>query len=373
MKSGLFAALILSFALAWTPNARAQKPSDIVFSTDTLKFGTVVLKDSKTLLLTITNKGGTPINFYGWSSPATVDYTAGIGVPVPTLDPDSTINIAVTFSPKAPTPNHLHQDSIVLHFASLPLIPVILIGYDHVPIWDTLAIDDTFLGFAGRRITIVQRLVAPLTGMLDSVYSFTESIHYDPAILNILSVAPAAATDGWTMSHLEWTPGITRITGFWSDHAMRGAGPVLLLNFTINRDAPLFAQSYFEQDSIAFGRGFEPLMTSTPGRATIIDECVPIATDRASLTTMIAQNTPNPVREQTVFHYQVGPSPGGVTPVRIDLYDMRGERAATVVDETKSPGAYSAFYDATQLAPGVYSCIFEAGPYRVVRKVVVVH
>ena len=68
-------------------------------------------------------------------------------------------------------------------------------------------------------------------------------------------------------------------------------------------------------------------------------------------------------------------SPGARVAVRV--FDVRGRLAATLVDENKVPGRYSAAWDGRdatgrQVAAGVYFVRMEAGEFRAASKLLVV-
>ena len=64
----------------------------------------------------------------------------------------------------------------------------------------------------------------------------------------------------------------------------------------------------------------------------------------------MSQNYPNPSNPKSKIDYQI-PVDGKVT---IKLYDVIGREALTIVNETKETGYYTAEFDGTNLASGVY-------------------
>src|ERR1035437_9568317 len=137
-----FATVLVSTLLLGVSVRSYCQPKPVA-SADTLKFGLVVLHDSKSMFLSVQNIGTAPVNYTGATGPFSVDYkmtTVGFKSP---LEPDSAIVVNVTFSPQSITANHLHVDSVYFQFTGLPDVVVQLIGSDRIPILDTVSIDNT--------------------------------------------------------------------------------------------------------------------------------------------------------------------------------------------------------------------------------------
>ena len=73
----------------------------------------------------------------------------------------------------------------------------------------------------------------------------------------------------------------------------------------------------------------------------------------------LAQNYPNPFNPTTVIKYSV-PSEGKVT---LKVYDVLGKEVATLVNDVRTAGAYTASFDASKLASGMYIYTITAGNY----------
>ena len=71
----------------------------------------------------------------------------------------------------------------------------------------------------------------------------------------------------------------------------------------------------------------------------------------------ISQNYPNPFNPVTTIPYQVPEE----TEVRMDVYNVLGERVQTLIDDQKQPGTYTVDFDGSRLASGVYIVRFQAG------------
>ncbi len=81
----------------------------------------------------------------------------------------------------------------------------------------------------------------------------------------------------------------------------------------------------------------------------------------------LKQNYPNPFNPTTRIQYELA-SAGGVTLI---VYDLLGQHVATLVNERKSAGRYSASWDASNIPGGVYFCKMVAGNYVETMKMVV--
>jgi hypothetical protein len=86
------------------------------------------------------------------------------------------------------------------------------------------------------------------------------------------------------------------------------------------------------------------------------------------------QNFPNPFNPVTVIRYSIGVGQSFLTvyPVSLRVYDMLGQIVATLVDEQKAPGEYSAVWDAQSLPSGVYVYRLSSGPQTISRKLLLI-
>jgi hypothetical protein len=62
------------------------------------------------------------------------------------------------------------------------------------------------------------------------------------------------------------------------------------------------------------------------------------------------QNYPNPFNPATVIGFQLSKS----SQVSLIVYNILGERVATLVEGVKAPGAYQVRFDASRFSSGVY-------------------
>ena len=60
----------------------------------------------------------------------------------------------------------------------------------------------------------------------------------------------------------------------------------------------------------------------------------------------LGQNYPNPFNPSTIIPYQIPAS----APVRLDVFNLLGQRMATLVDAEQAAGAHTAVWDGTDAA-----------------------
>ncbi len=78
----------------------------------------------------------------------------------------------------------------------------------------------------------------------------------------------------------------------------------------------------------------------------------------------LGQNYPNPFNPSTAITYSL-PAAGRVT---LTVYTMLGQRVATLVNTVQNAGTYTASFDASRLASGMYLYRIEAGSFSSVKK-----
>jgi len=73
----------------------------------------------------------------------------------------------------------------------------------------------------------------------------------------------------------------------------------------------------------------------------------------------LLQNYPNPFNASTTLSYML-PQP---VPVTISIYNLLGQRAATIFDGDQQAGQHRIIWDATNFPSGIYFARLEAGEY----------
>ena len=84
----------------------------------------------------------------------------------------------------------------------------------------------------------------------------------------------------------------------------------------------------------------------------------------APLTYNLEQNYPNPFNPSTLIKYSVAKD--GF--VNVSIFNLLGEKVATLVNSNMKAGSYELNFNASQLSSGVYFYSIEAGDFKAVRK-----
>lgn len=81
---------------------------------------------------------------------------------------------------------------------------------------------------------------------------------------------------------------------------------------------------------------------------------------------VLKQNYPNPFNPATVLSYNLARN----TKVDLNIYNVLGQKVATLVSEKRKAGYHTVEWDASRFASGVYFYILRAGEFRDVKKMV---
>ena len=86
---------------------------------------------------------------------------------------------------------------------------------------------------------------------------------------------------------------------------------------------------------------------------------------------ILSQNYPNPFNATTLIRYALPAVSGKQTAVRLEVYNILGEKVATLVDGNQKLGYKTARWDASSFSSGIYFYRLQAGDFVQTRKMVV--
>lgn len=95
-------------------------------------------------------------------------------------------------------------------------------------------------------------------------------------------------------------------------------------------------------------------------------------TEKIPLEFELSQNYPNPFNPSTTINYVVPYNEASLQHVTLKVYDILGRDVATLVDENKSPGAYTVAFSAGEhfLPSGIYFYTLRSGNYALTKKMI---
>jgi hypothetical protein len=82
----------------------------------------------------------------------------------------------------------------------------------------------------------------------------------------------------------------------------------------------------------------------------------------------LQQNYPNPFNPSTTIEYSIPHS----SQVTVRIFDILGRDVAVVVNEEKTPGTYTATWNATSASSGIYFYTLHAGEFRETRRMILI-
>jgi immune inhibitor A len=83
----------------------------------------------------------------------------------------------------------------------------------------------------------------------------------------------------------------------------------------------------------------------------------------------LSQNFPNPFNPATMIHYEISPKANG-RPFELDVYNIMGQKVATLASGIARTGSYTAEFDAINQPSGVYLYRLKVGTETVTKKMV---
>ena len=187
--------------------------------------------------------------------------------------------------------------------------------------------------------------------------------------------------DKWAFPAMSIAPGEFLL--IWADEDEKQAG--LHTNFKLDKDGeylaitknvngvPAIIDSVFfgtQSEDISYGRETDgglnwQKMSPTPGysnNSTKIDD------ENLLLEFSLSQNYPNPFNPVTMINYQLATTNN----VRLDVFNMLGEKVSTLVSGNQHAGNYSVVWDASGLATGIYLYQLKVGHKSEMKKMLLV-
>ena len=127
--------------------------------------------------------------------------------------------------------------------------------------------------------------------------------------------------------------------------------------------APLNAIHF--KDSAGWAVGSNGLILRTDNWVTWINQSTG---EKYSSKYSLSQNYPNPFNPKTVISYQLPKS----SDVELSIYNLLGQKVATLVNKKQAVGSYMVEWDASGFATGVYYYRIEASDFQQVKKMVLI-
>ena len=106
---------------------------------------------------------------------------------------------------------------------------------------------------------------------------------------------------------------------------------------------------------------------SSWGDAIMVDDMVKVETKgKQPLSFELGENYPNPFNPATHIPFVIDK----MAHVELSVYNIIGHKVATLVNETKTPGAYEVKFKATDLPSGIYYYQLVSGSENIVKKMI---
>lgn len=180
----------------------------------------------------------------------------------------------------------------------------------------------------------------------DPFYSFMLKLEYDPALTEILEIQFDDSVSGFQRETIN-TAGNLAIASYGINPASEGSG-IVRIRLRSSADEPVTViSSYFDEQHSGYG-------------------WTPNSDPTAPALVLLQQNYPNPFNPLTRISYSIPHA----APVKLDIYNMKGQKVESLVNEQQSPGNYTVQWDAMGYASGMYLYRLEVGNKVIGRKMI---
>ena len=216
-------------------------------------------------------------------------------------------------------------------------------------------------------------------GMLWNVKNFTtigpvsfESYEIIDTVLSVLKIklslknaGSSAMAPGITVELSSTDPNVTSVVPFNNDAVDIPAGQTVQTEQIFNVGVKNSPDTLYFKAKI-FSNGYHYWSDSTEEVSTSLRHEKLTAPKKFFL----AQNYPNPFNPKTVIRWQVGATSASPAHVELSVYNLLGQRVATLVSEKQKAGMHSIEWDARGMASGVYYYMIKAGEWQDVKKMI---
>ncbi len=232
-----------------------------------------------------------------------------------------------------------------------------------------LHISNRYFAYADSDIVISQFLANQLA---DSVQFFTETIEYNPNIVEFINARNGALTPlpDWTITKSVTTKGQVQITGVSTGLRLMGSGEILRLLFHVLDTVQPFQTTPFTDSADIFGTPGDPTVVSDTGLLRIVTDCTSMLTINGAPITLATECVPNPASGQIAISYTL---PNAAAAVRISIFDLAGSTVEASEFSGESAGWHNARFDVSTLPVGTYFYRVEAGTLEEVHRLLVSH
>jgi parallel beta-helix repeat protein len=187
-----------------------------------------------------------------------------------------------------------------------------------------------------------------------AVKGVSAELKYDPSLLRVLDVHPGGLMGGGAQGLVlhRLNNGTLRI-----DAAVLGAGRAV--DFSGDVAVVRFLMLQSGDGSVALNSAIVRDENNNAQAASLDN-----AAEEVPTTFDLSQNYPNPFNPTTVIRYQLPVA----SMVRLVVHDILGRVVTVLVNERKEAGRYTAWFDGTDHASGVYYCRMTADGFESVRR-----
>jgi hypothetical protein len=333
-------------------------------SKQSIDFGTLVIGDDSTTLLTLRNLGEGEFVLTDLSIDN--DQFSFIGPANGTkVGPNSLAEYQVSFKPTRDV-QPLHQGVMTFKFEGMPDQTVLLTGRNGQPTASMLTIKHHFYR-PGDEFIADQWLEGDLSKTLLPVQKLSEFITFDQGILEYRGVEKGELIEDqdWEIASSQ-SGGVIDITLSSSTERLTGPGKLLKLRFRVRDNAPSGTVTPLRQvDPLYYTSAAAPASIAD-GSLTVLDSCIASQVVGGQAASHIEQNRPNPFNPETEIPYSVGQDGH----VKLELYDAAGQLIATLLDGHHLAGLYTYRLNASALSSGIYTYAYSANGKRVIKRMI---